>query len=83
MVLGAIMFYCHDAQSQISIRAFEFNANFNHSPAGTGAGSDLLGTDLKLNDLPGRSFDGGVEALVAIRLRARDIVFDPPQQGLV
>ena len=48
MVLGAIMFYCHDAQSQISIRAFEFNANFNHSPAGTGAGSDLLGTDLNL-----------------------------------
>ena len=39
----------------------------------------LLGTDLKLNDLPGRSLDGGVEALVAIRLRARDIVFDPPQ----
>lgn len=48
MVLGAIMFYCHDAQSQISIRAFEFNTNFNHSPAGTGAGSDLLGTDLNL-----------------------------------
>ena len=43
----------------------------------------LLGTDLKLNDLSGRGLDGGVEALVAIRLRARDIVFDSPQQGLI
>ena len=43
----------------------------------------LLGTNLKLNDLPGRSLDGGVETLVAIRLGAGDIVFDPPQQGLI
>lgn len=43
----------------------------------------LLGTDLKLNDLPGRGFDGSVKALVAVWLRARDIVFDSPQQGLI